>query len=55
MLNAWYILFLNKRAILDIENFRFSYENWLSHIFLKFEHRQLKCLSRGFGASEEYE
>ena len=55
MINAGYILFLNKRTILDIEFFRFSYENWLSHICLKLEHRQLKGLSRGFWASEEYE
>ena len=55
MLNAWCILFLNKRAILDIDYFRFSYDNWLSHICLKFKHIQFKGLSRGFWASEELE
>ena len=54
MPSAWYILFLNKRTILDIAFFRFSYENLLSHICLKFERRQFKSLSHNFGASEEY-
>ena len=47
--------FLNKRTILDIAYFRFSHENWLSHICLKFERSQFKSLSHNYGASEEYE
>ena len=55
MPSAWYILFLNERTILDIAYFRFSHENVLSHICLKFERRQFKSLSHNFWASEEYE
>ena len=55
MPRAWYILFLNRRTILDIAYFRFSHENWLSHICQNFERRQFKSLSHSVGASEEYE
>ena len=55
MPSALYILFLNKRMIIGIAYFRLSHENKLSHICLKFEHRQFKRLSHSFGALEKYE